>query len=70
MFRFVSPLSGSDHRIYFHSPFPRGTLQPGDCPVRGKHGHLYADVGPRTYTATGVAVEQKPCPCGRKIGDP
>lgn len=71
MFLFVRPLSGAGHRLYFHSPFPlTGTIETGECPVRGRHGHLYLDVGPRVYTSPQDAtVEQKPCPCGKKIGD-
>lgn len=71
MFLFVRPLSASPNpRIYFHSPWPLGTIEPGDCPVRGKHGRLYLDVGPRVYTSPQDAtVEQKPCPCGKKIGE-
>ena len=65
----VRPLSGANPRIYFHSPWPPGTLEPGACPVRGKHGHLYLDAGPRVYASLqDVTVEQKPCPCGKKIG--
>lgn len=65
------PLSGTDPRIYFHHPWPPGTLEVGDCPIRGRYGHLYLDVGLRVYTTPQrSAVEQKPCPCGKKIGDP
>lgn len=71
MFSFVRPLSSADPRIYFHSPWPlTGAIEPGECRVRGKHGHLYRDAGPRVYTSPQDAtVQQKPCLCGKKIGE-